>query len=199
MHDDDPMAEDVLARALGVERSIEEAWRWAIEPVVEARVLGPELAELAVRRSLPLGGLRALTQLALGEPARPAVVDRWLEGDAEVVALLGRVGAVSRRLEGLASRTRVATRNAMGLALAAPRLARLAAAAVWQRGPAPDRDAVLRALEGMPLAAKRRADEIRAEAVLAGPWAQRAREGILAALRLQARTALVRTDRLVPV
>lgn len=199
MPHDDPMAEDVLARALGVEHSIEEAWRWAIEPVVEARALGPELADLAARRALPLGGLRALTQLALGEPARPAVVDRWLEGDAEVVALLGRVGAVSRRLEGLASRTRVATRNAMGLALAAPRLARLAAATVWQRGPAPDRDAVLRALEGMPLAAKRRADEIRAEAVLAGPWAQRAREGILAALRLQARTALVRTDRLVAV
>jgi hypothetical protein len=199
MHDDDPMAQDVVARAFGVERSIEEAWRWAIEPVVEARELGPELVELATRRALPMGGLRALTQLALGEPARPAVVDRWLERDAEVVALLGRVGAVSRRLEGLASRTRVATRSAMGLALSAPRLARLAAAAVWQRGPAPDRDAVLRALEGIPLAAKRRADEIRAEAVLAGPWAQRAREGILAALRVQARAALVRTDRLVAV
>lgn len=199
MQHDDPMAEDALTQALGVERDIEAAWRWAIEPVVEARALGAELAALASRRSLPLGGLRALTQLALGEPSRPAVVDRWLERDTEVVEVLGRVGAVSRRLDGLASRTRVATRNAMGLALAAPRLARVAAAAVWQRGPAPDRDAVLRALEDMPLAAKRRADEIRAEAMLAGPWAQRAREGILAALRLQARTALVRTDRLVAV
>lgn len=198
----DPIATptDSITRALGLERSIDDAWSWATAPIVEAGLVGRDLVLLAERRDLPLGGLRALTQLALGEPARPAVVDRWLEHDAEVVGALGRVGAVSRQLEGLPARARVAVRAVMALALAAPQLARLAAAEVWRRGPRPERDTLLRTLEGLPLAAKQRAEEVRAEATMAESLALRAKEAILAGLRLRARPgALIRTARLTAV
>jgi len=183
MHETSAAASDALARALGVTRAIDDTWAWATAPLTEAAALGRALAQLVEQRDLPLGGMRAMTQRALGEPARPSVVDRWLEQDVEVTALLRRVTAVSRALEGLHSRTRVAMRTAMVLALGAPALVRLAAAEVWRGGPAPDRDAVLRALEAVPIAAKRRAEALRAESGMAATSAQRATDAILDALR----------------
>lgn len=199
MLDSAELPRDAIERALAVEPTIEAAWRWATDPITDAEVLAQELAELAERRDLPHCGLRALTQLALGGE-RTAVVEPWLERDSEVLGVLGRVRTVAMQLEGLPSRARIAARQVMALALGAPVLARAAAAEVWRRGPGPDRDPMLRTLEHMPLVAKQRAEDIRAEATIAATLAQRAKEGILAGLRARARhvarTDATRTDRL---
>lgn len=190
-------AADTVAIALGIEAEITAHWTWAIGPVNEAADLGRELVALARRRDLPVGGLRALTQRALGEVARPAAVDRWLESDAEVNAVLERVSAIAAALDGLPARARIAARSAMSLAIAAPTLVGAARARVWARGPGVDRDRVLRNLEEVPLAAKRRAEEVRNEAGAAVLLASRAKQDLVDRLRALVRpAAAVRTMKL---
>jgi len=187
---------DAIDRAFAVEGTIEAAWKWATRPIGDAEELATELATLALRRDLPYGGLRALTQVALGVPERPAVVDRWLEEDPEVTSVLGRVRKVSAQLDGLPSRARIAVREAMALALTAPTLARAAIVELWDRGPSPERDPMLRTLERLPHMAKARAQRIREEASIANALAERARETILAGVRPRGRATHVPTQRL---
>jgi hypothetical protein len=187
---------DAVDRAFAVEGTIEAAWRWATRPIDEAQELATELAGLAARRDLPYGGLRALTQVALGVPERPAVVDRWLEDDPEVTSVLGRVRKVSAQLDGLPSRARIAVREAMALALKAPTFARAAIVELWGRGPSPDRDPMMRTLERLPHLAKARAQRIREEASIASALAERAREQILEGVRPRGRATHVTTQRL---
>ena len=187
---------DAIDRALAVDGKIEAAWRWATKPIDEAQELATELAGLAVRRDLPYGGLRALTQVALGVTERPSVVDRWLENDPEVTCVLDRVRKVSAQLEGLPSRARIAVREAMALALEAPTFARAAIVELWRRGPSPERDPMMRTLERLPHMAKARAQRIREEASIATALAERARETILASVRPRGRMTRETTLRL---
>lgn len=181
-------AADTVAIALGIEAEIAAHWTLALEPVQQAAQLGRELVALARRRDLPVGGLRALTQRALGEVARPAAVDRWLERDAEVGALLERITANAAVLDGLPARARIAARAAMSLAIAAPSLVGAARARAWSRG-GPERDVVLRRLDEVPLAAKRRAEAVRSEAGAATLLASRAKQALLDGLRVLVRPA----------
>ncbi|MBX7082021.1 MAG: hypothetical protein K1X88_22635 [Nannocystaceae bacterium] len=190
----------LLRRALGLREALDEAWSWAIAPLEQADEVAARLVELARRRDLPYAGLRMLTQAALGDEVRAAAVDRWLESDPEVLALLAVVRHVGRDLEGVQARARAASRRAMAIALEAPALARQAAAAVWAQGPQPGRDATLQALEALPRELKAHADRVRAEASLAPQRADAARRRIVEGLRARARAAgLQRTDRLCPV
>jgi hypothetical protein len=194
-----PVADDTIALALGLEAEITACWETALLPVREAAALGKELVALARRRGLPVGGLRALTQRALGEVARPAAVDRWLERDPEVTALLDRIAISSAALDGLAARARIAARSAMSLAIAAPNLVGAARAHAWGRGPSPMRDELMRRLDDVPLAAKARAETVRSEAGAASFIAARAKQDLLDGLRALVRPATERTMKLCAV
>lgn len=186
-------------RVIGLVRAIEETCAWALAPLADADRVARELVALADRRNLPPAALRMLAQSALGEPVRPAVVDRWLEEDPEVLELLGRVREVARQLEGASTRARAASRRAMELALSAPLLVKQASREIWQRGPSPGRDAALRRLEVAPTQIKARTETIRAELASLQVRAEGAKKRMLEGLRLRARTSLARTDRLAAV
>ncbi len=189
-----------LRRALGLRAALDEAWSWACAPLEQADAIAQRLVELARRRDLPYAGLRMLTQAALGDEVRTAAVDRWLESDPEVLALLAAVRHVGRELDGVQARARAASRRAMAIALEAPGLARQAAAAVWAQGPQPGRDATLQALEALPRELKAQAERVRAEATLVPQRADAAKRRIVEGLRARARAAgLQRTDRLSTV
>ena len=186
-------------RVIALVRAIEEACAWALAPLGDADGIAQELAALAERRQLPYAALRMLTQSALGEPVRPAVVDRWIEEDPEVQQLLARVRDVARQLEGASTRARSASRRAMELALSAPQLARVASREIWQRGPSPVRDETLRRLEVAPAQIKARAEAIRADLASLQVRADGARKRMIEGLRGRSRSNLVRTDRLAAV
>lgn len=190
----------VLDRAWALSDALAQTWAWARAPLDEAEAVARELVELAERRDLPYAALRMLTQIALGEEARAAVVDRWLEQDPEVVGVLARVRQIGRDLDGMSARARTASRRAVELALEAPRVAKQAAAAVFALGPTAARDEILRGLERLPARLKCEADHVRAEAALAGARAETARRRIVEGLRARARAGgLQRTDRLAAV
>lgn len=185
-------------RVIGLVRAIEEAWAWAVAPLGEAERVAAELVALAERRDLPSAALRMLAQSALGEPVRPAVVDRWLEEDPEVLQLLARIREVARQLEGAGTRARAASRRAIELALTAPQLARKARQEIWAAGPSATRDEALRRLDEAPARIKARAESIRAELATLPMRAEGARQRIVDGLRVRRRN-LVRTDRLAAV
>lgn len=183
-----------------LEEGLEAAWGWASAPIDEAARISLELVALAERRGLPLPGLRLLTQAALGSNDRLALAERWLADDPEVVAMLVRVRAVGRALDGVALRARELRRRALELALAAPARVREAARQIWAAGPRPERDEWLRALEALPAAIKAHADGLREQAGALPELAEAARRQIPDALRSRARAGrLVRTDRLAAV
>lgn len=197
-HDRERRTASAAARADGLALALDEAWRWAIAPLSEADVIAAEIVALADRFELPMGSLRALVRAALGDEDGLLPEDAVIGEMPEVKSALARLRVVARDLDAVSVRARAASRRAIELALAAPQLARQAAREVWQGGPSPDRDAILRRLEQMPHDLKSRAEAIRAEVALLPVRADGARRRILEALRVRNRR-VARTDRLIAV
>jgi hypothetical protein len=184
-------------RVFSLLREIEGVHEWALAPLRDADRIAAELIALADRRALPPGALRMLTQAALGEPVRLAVVDRWIEEDPEVQQVLSRVREVGRALEGASTRARAASRRALALALDAPQLVRHATREVWQQGPSVTRDQLLRRLADAPGELKARSEAIRSELASLQIRADAARARILDGVRVRAPRR--RTDRLLAI
>jgi hypothetical protein len=198
LHDPERRTTSAADRADGLASALDEAWRWATAPLTDADVIAAEIVALADRLELPRGSLRALVRAALGDEDGLLPEDAVVGEMPEVKSALARLRAVARDLDAVSVRARAASRRAIELALAAPQLARQAAREVWQGGPSPERDAILRRLEQMPHDLKARAETIRAEVAMLPVRADGARRRILDALRARNRR-LARTDRLIAV
>jgi hypothetical protein len=189
---------DAIAQAEQLDDALESWIRWAAEPIASAELLVDELCEWAMRAQIDGASLRTLTKFVLGEADRRTIDDRRLQARADVQRMLARVRRVGAALREVEGRAKVASRHALALAMRAPVVAAEAARLLARTG----RHRELSTVASLPHRIKRRADEIRSEAMTFAARADQLIDQLGASLfvglvpRASSLRRLPRTDRL---
>jgi hypothetical protein len=189
---------DAIAQARQLDDALASWSRWAALPIASAELLVDELCEWAQRAQVDPRSLCTLTIFVLGGEDRRTLDDRRLQARADVQRMLARVRRAGAALREVDGRAKVASRHALALAMRAPVIVAEAARLLSRSG----RRSEVAAMLHLPHAIKRRADDIRSEAMTLAARADDLLESlgpslfVLLAPPPRALAFMVRTDRL---